>query len=260
MRLGRPVVFGVVRAFCLFFVRARAGRLVGVRGLPSPWPSPPHRFRDWGAATPAMTLTRFFASFRMGIMAKKSWFFSWAEWPLPAKIGAGRELHEFFYSSQASLVELVQYKEVEHTMNKELCANIPNSFWPLFPSALIEDPASLYLVVVFGSRTRAIPWRHLKAPAGVAAPRSRNQLGGEDCLSEASSAALNFGTGAKAPGGPRPGANGFGSFCRNKRTASCGAAAPQIKPRKTLPLVVRSRDPAKPPAPPFLYPPPPQRL
>ena len=66
-------------------------------------------------------------------MAKKSWFLSWAEWPLPAKIGAGRELHEFFYSSQASLVELVQYKGVEHTMNKELCANIPNSFWPLFP-------------------------------------------------------------------------------------------------------------------------------
>ena len=78
--------------------------------------------------------------------------------------------------------------------------------------------------------TRAIPWRHLMAPAGVAAPQSRNLVGGEDCLSEASSAALTFGTGAKAPGGPRPGANGFGSFCRNKRTSSCGAETPQAPP------------------------------
>ena len=37
------------------------------------------------------------------------------------------------------------------------------------------------------------------APAGVAAPRSRNFFGGEDCLSEASSAAQTIGTGAKAP-------------------------------------------------------------
>ena len=36
-----------------------------------------------------------------------------------------------------------------------------------------------------------------------------------------------FGTGAKAPEGPRPGANGFGSFCRNKRTSACGAETPQ---------------------------------
>ena len=50
--------------------------------------------------------------------------------------------------------------------------------------------------------------------------------GGEDCLSEASSAAQAIGTGAKAPGGPRPGANGFGSFCRNKRTSSCGGETP----------------------------------
>ena len=82
-------------------------------------------------------------------------------------------------------------------------------------------------------------WRHLMAPAGGAAPRSRNLFGGEDCLSEASSAALNFGTGAKAPGGPRPGANGFGSFCRNKRTSPCGADTPQDPP-----LGVRGRNPA----------------
>ena len=91
------------------------------------------RWRGYNCKKKTKATTRSFTTFRMGIMAKKSWFLSWAEWPLPAKIGAGRELHEFFYSSQASLVELVQYKEVEHTMNKELCANIPNSFWPLFP-------------------------------------------------------------------------------------------------------------------------------
>ena len=64
------------------------------------------------------------------------------------------------------------------------------------------------------------------APAGVAAPQSRNPVEGEDCLSEASSAALTIGTGVKAPGGPRPGANGFGSFCRNKRTSACGDETP----------------------------------
>ena len=68
---------------------------------------------------------------------------------------------------------------------------------------------------------------HPPAPPGEAAPRSRIQYGGEDCLSAASSAAQANGTGAKAPKGPRPGAHGFGSFCRNKRTASCGAATPQ---------------------------------
>ena len=80
---------------------------------------------------------------------------------------------------------------------------------------------------------RYLSQRHHMAPfqgalaAGVAAPRSRILFGGEDCLSEASSAALTFGTGAKAPGGPRPGAHGFGSFCRNKRTSSCGDETPQ---------------------------------
>ncbi len=61
-----------------------------------------------------------------------------------------------------------------------------------------------------------------QVPPGVAATQACNLFGGEDCLSEASSAAQAIGTGAKAPLGPRPGANGFGSFCRNKRTSSCG--------------------------------------
>ena len=71
------------------------------------------------------------------------------------------------------------------------------------------------------------------APAGAAAPRSRIQYEGEDCLSEASSAAQTIGTGAKAPECPRPGAHGFGSFCRNKRTS----AGPQ--PRKYRPVNAR---------------------
>ena len=91
-----------------------------------------------------------------------------------------------------------------------------------------------------GKKESASVWRHLKAPAGVAAPQSRNLVGGEDCLSEASSAALTFGTEAKAPKGPRLGAHGFGSFCRNKRTSACGAETP----RAFLPLGVRGRNPA----------------
>ena len=111
-----------------------------------------------------------------------------------------------------------------------------SAFPPLSSSTLvIKDPGSLFYV---GTGPRACPSR---APAGVAAPRSRTLCGGEDCLSAASSAAQAIGTGAKAPGGPRPGAHGFGSFCRNKRTSSCGAETPQNppprragpKPRKT---------------------------
>ena len=68
--------------------------------------------------------------------------------------------------------------------------------------------------------------RQLLAPPHGACGRGcapvPNLFGGEDCLSEASSAALTFGTGAKAPEGPRTGANGFGSFCRNKRTSARG--------------------------------------
>ena len=94
----------------------------------------------------------------------------------------------------------------------------------------ISNRGSILLFSFFHIPTPAIPWRHLMAPAGVAAPQSRNLVGGEDCLSEASSAALTFGTEAKAPGGPRPGAHGFGSFCRNKRTSARGAETPHSFP------------------------------
>ena len=51
-------------------------------------------------------------------------------------------------------------------------------------------------------------------------------------MSEASSAAQAIGTGAKAPGGPRPGANGFGSFCRNKRARPERSEAKSKGPRR----------------------------
>ena len=40
----------------------------------------------------------------------------------------------------------------------------------------------------------------------------------------------DWGTGT--PLGPRPGAHGFGSFCRNKRTSARGAETPQTFPRR----------------------------
>ena len=43
-----------------------------------------------------------------------------------------------------------------------------------------------------------------------------------------------------APEGPRLGAHGFGSFCRNKRISPCGGETPQA-----FPLAVRGRNPAK---------------
>ena len=111
---------------------------------------------------------------------------------------------------------------------------------PVIPDQ-IGDPGSLFFV---GTGPRACP---SLAPAGVAAPRSRNQLGGDDCLSEASSAALTFGTGAQAPEGPRPGANGFGSFCRNKRTSSCGGDTPKNPLSLFTPhLQARRHDPRDP--------------
>ena len=75
---------------------------------------------------------------------------------------------------------------------------------PTTPESVIPDVCNRESSVfknVFGirSRSRAVSWRHCPAPAGVAAPRSRNLFGGEDCLSKASSAALEIGTGAKAP-------------------------------------------------------------
>ncbi len=115
-----------------------------------------------------------------------------------------------------------------------------------------EDPASLSFAVVL-------------APPGGAVPRSRPfHFRGEDCLSAAlvllvllvlsvaegsvaeGSVAKELSISDRLPtknrfftafrmttfgfsGGPRPGATGFGSFCRNKRVSSCGADTPQEK-------------------------------
>ena len=46
---------------------------------------------------------------------------------------------------------------------------------------------------------------------------------GEHCLSEASCAAAGVCEPHRDPAGPHHGGNGFGSFCRNKRTSSVEA-------------------------------------
>ena len=56
---------------------------------------------------------------------------------------------------------------------------------------------------------RIQPWAWLR-------PSPESLWHGEDCLSEASSAALVFGTGAKGPVGPRPGGNGLGLLPKQK--------------------------------------------
>ena len=93
--------------------------------------------------------------------------------------------------------------------------------------------------------------KKIPAPAGVAAPRSRNfYMGARTVLSVAERSRRkrsefhspsNRDWGKGTPLGPRPGANGFGSFCRNKRacpelvegTSSCGDETPHKK-TKTL--------------------------
>ena len=122
------------------------------------------------------------------------------------------------------------------------------------------DRGSSVVVFVFCLRTRAISWR-LRA---WLRPSPELCLGGEDCLSEALilSNAKELSINNRPPGkadsflrqaqdrreilrfaqdkpgmtterhriGPRPGAHGFGSFCRNKRTSACGAELPQEDP------------------------------
>ncbi len=104
------------------------------------------------------------------------------------------------------------------------------------------------LAVAFGSCPRAIPWRHIQGACGRGcAPVPNSVCGGEDCLSEASSAALTFGLGQRHLEGHARAPMVFGSFCRNKRTASCGGATPQEdpprragpRPRKYFPSFVR---------------------
>ena len=115
------------------------------------------------------------------------------------------------------------------------CAPVPKT---CFSRSVIPANAGIQCLYSLEHMKKQSPWMpdqaghdkqckyYSPAPSGVAAPQSRNLFGGEDCLSEASSAAQTTGTGAKAPGGPRPGANGFESFCRNKRTSSCGGEPP----------------------------------
>ncbi len=95
-----------------------------------------------------------------------------------------------------------------------------------------EDPASLSFAIVL-------------APPGGAVPRSR-PFSWRRGLSERSEFrsphTRDRGTGTPS-GGPRPGATGFGSFCRNKRTSSCGAETPQSSsPRRVGPTPRRRKE------------------
>ena len=94
-----------------------------------------------------------------------------------------------------------------------------------------------------GTKECAIKWRHLRAPAGAAAPQSRTLLGGEDCLSEASSAALNLsGPGQRHPKGRARAPMVLGPFAETKGPRRAGP-----NPRKTFtfPFGARGRNPAR---------------
>ncbi len=98
---------------------------------------------------------------------------------------------------------------------------------------------AIFLLVFSFFCTPAIPWR-LRA---WLRPQSRDLVGGEDCLSEASSAALTVGTGAKAsPWGHVRAPMVLGPFAETKGPRRAGP-----KPRRNpLPLVTRGRNPASP--------------
>ncbi len=111
---------------------------------------------------------------------------------------------------------------------------------------VIEDPVSLFPVSLSSA---VVPG----ACGRGCAPVPSIPYGGEDCLSAALvlSGAKELSISDRLPTknrfftafrmttfgfswGPRPGANGFGSFCRNKRTSSCGAETPHVTPRRWM--------------------------
>ena len=94
---------------------------------------------------------------------------------------------------------------------------------------LIEDPGFF--------PSFASPSCHVPAPAGVAAPRSRDlYIGGEDCLSVASSAAHANGTGAKAPDeGHARARMVLGPFAETKGPRRAGAKPRMKKLRHWIP-------------------------
>ena len=89
-------------------------------------------------------------------------------------------------------------------------------------------------------------WRHEMPPPQGACGRGcapvPNSVWGRGLSERSEFRSLNRWDRGKGPRRPRPGVPGFGSFCRNKRTASCGGATPHCPP-----LVVRGRTPANTP-------------
>ena len=83
----------------------------------------------------------------------------------------------------------------------------------------------------FSSCSAPFPWRHLRAPAGAAAPRSRIRYGGEDCLSAASSAALTLrGPGQRHPKGHARAPMVLGPLAETKGPRRAGTNPRKYKP------------------------------
>ena len=86
-------------------------------------------------------------------------------------------------------------------------------------------------VLILSQRRRicglVISWWILPWPGGMAEQCNRHRRKGGQCLSQASLPAAGAGEPRRAPEGPCHGQNGFGSFCRNKRTSSHGGETPE---------------------------------
>ena len=112
---------------------------------------------------------------------------------------------------------------------------LPLPPFPFCHSRARGNPGSVQLILV-GLHTRAIPWRHLKGACGRGCAPVPNSMWGRG-LSERSEfrSPNKRDRGKGTPLGPRPGAHGFGSFCRNKRTSPCGGETPHSSPRRAGP-------------------------
>ena len=88
----------------------------------------------------------------------------------------------FFHThpSHTTTTETRIVRQAASSDNSFPLSSPPFSFCPprFSPSVILDISNRGSRVVVFCIPTRAIPWRHLRAPAGAAAPQSRNLVGG----------------------------------------------------------------------------------
>ena len=130
---------------------------------------------------------------------------------------------------------------------------LPLPPFPFCHSRARGNPGSVQLILV-GLHTRAIPWRHLKGACGRGCAPVPNSMWGRGLFERSACPEQREGTFNQQPTawksrflvslgmtterhriGPRPGAHGFGSFCRNKRTSPCGGETPHSSPRRAGP-------------------------